>query len=700
MKKFLLGQILTSTVAITASYIGVNSAFVSVDKNYSIPMVNAYKPITPSIEIEVSELEELDFIPATSEEKIEVEDKKIEFTYNKKISPKISELKITKEKNIKAIKSYSKLSYKDIDTHVDKYESIKVTKTAWHKIDYNFDYSKVANTTNESLDRISVAQSAPNRSDNNEELVFFDYSNSNESNDSAELELKTSQKLSQKQKDEPKNDLGVSEAERMALDEAINKAFPKVQQASKKGIQNLGSISKSSLVSKGFSSEENKNLPETLLYKKQKTHREVATISDEAKRIQNSMKANENMQSAFMANQQDDSKDECNVEMNVDKILNFNYKLKAYSLGLSKVDFIHNFEMRFQDDVNEALRDFGTSEIEFKGKISGDYHNRRIILLAGNHYPTAMDLIIEPENLNIEIPMFTKEKFESILEDGQLSGLGGHILVELDQKTEDAELDIQNKYEAKMYLNRDLKVIDRADSDYSYILFVGVKSSNVVLNFRSIKNEIYSKIVHVSDDEIYYEPNFTTVSKKKQITLFEETPLTSCKGMLSIAKTEINEWSRKLDKKKENLNTIRFAKHTQALGMRNYFVLSHLEEEVIIGNWNNNKIIVPSEAYINYAVSQFDHTGSENQCMVQLNFNKKIQEIAFNGTSNERSMRLQVRVLDHDGKFYDDFSDQSKQAFLMGEEEGLVNIKIIYTDGSHQYLQSYCSAKKYIVEQL
>ena len=41
-----------------------------------------------------------------------------------------------------------------------------------------------------------------------------------------------------------------------------------------------------------------------------------------------------------------------------------------------------------------------------------------------------------------------------------------------------------------------------------------------------------------------------------------------------------------------------------------------------------------------------------------------------------------------------------KKIFILGEEQGIINAKIKYTDGSEDYLQSYCSNSTYLVEQL
>ncbi|HLW56518.1 MAG TPA: hypothetical protein VKY27_03980, partial [Bacteriovoracaceae bacterium] len=66
------------------------------------------------------------------------------------------------------------------------------------------------------------------------------------------------------------------------------------------------------------------------------------------------------------------------------------------------------------------------------------------------------------------------------------------------------------------------------------------------------------------------------------------------------------------------------------------------------------------------------------------------------------------QVLDQDGKFYDSVGPKSNKIIILGEnfgpidqsQDGKVNIKIDYLDGSTRFLSSYCSPNTYLVEQL
>ena len=138
------------------------------------------------------------------------------------------------------------------------------------------------------------------------------------------------------------------------------------------------------------------------------------------------------------------------------------------------------------------------------------------------------------------------------------------------------------------------------------------------------------------------------------------------------------------------------------VGPRKYVEVKYddLKESIFVGRWGHENVILPTEEYIAHVMGEFRGQARATSCMIQLNLTKQVKNIAFNGQSKDHGMNLQIKVLDGDGIFYQDFSDRSERAFLLGQEEGTVNIAIDYIDGSSQYLQSFCSDATYIVEQL
>ncbi len=133
-------------------------------------------------------------------------------------------------------------------------------------------------------------------------------------------------------------------------------------------------------------------------------------------------------------------------------------------------------------------------------------------------------------------------------------------------------------------------------------------------------------------------------------------------------------------------------------GTREYFERRHVKESIFVGTWSNSPLIIPSEGYIRYVLDQFDING--NECLVQLNLSKPIQRAVYSSKNDEYQNIPKALYLDRDGKFYESSSDETNRIFLMGQKQGIMNIKLDYIDGSSQFIQSYCSNNTYLVEQL
>ena len=136
------------------------------------------------------------------------------------------------------------------------------------------------------------------------------------------------------------------------------------------------------------------------------------------------------------------------------------------------------------------------------------------------------------------------------------------------------------------------------------------------------------------------------------------------------------------------------------VGTRKYFELGHMNRPIYIGRWNSDYVDVPSQQYRDFALSAFGMSQLDYQCMAQINLEKKAKNIFYEGKSFRGAMVPEVRILDTDGIFYKDLSDQSRRVFLLGEMQGALSVKIDYVDGSTDYLQTFCSAGGWVVEQL
>jgi hypothetical protein len=376
------------------------------------------------------------------------------------------------------------------------------------------------------------------------------------------------------------------------------------------------------------------------------------------------------------------------------------YSIQAYSVTKKKINDHRNFEIRFEDDIDDIRQDFGEGIINLTESINNEMMVRRGTIYTAGHIPTTVDFVLEDSEVASTVPLLTQEYLSSILEREEVTGSGATLLVELDEQTEDLDLDVDTAYEKKIFLNKKFQVVDRSDSEYAFVMIVGIKPGNTILSFKTIENEMVSKIIHLESDEVYYDSNFYIEKNNDEFELNEESLLSKSSAPLSLDSKEILGLTFDAKIKKKTINLYELNRVKYPIGIRSYVELKHLSESIFIGRWNNKVVTVPSETYMRFVLDQFSIDTVNSQCLIQINLPKEAKELYFNGQSNSRAMRMQTRILDNDGQFYDDLSNESKKIFILGEEQGIINVKVKYTDNTVDYLQSYCSDSTYLVEQL
>jgi len=361
-----------------------------------------------------------------------------------------------------------------------------------------------------------------------------------------------------------------------------------------------------------------------------------------------------------------------------------------------------NYEIRFNDDIDDIQRDYGNGKIELSSLLNTEIGIRRGTIFSAGHVLTTTDFVYEDGPSDIEVPLLSEDALKDLITGQNITGLGAQILIKLDDMTEDTDLFVETKYEAKIFLNKNFKVIDRSEDEYSYIMYLGVDPGNTIISFRTFKNQVTSKIIHLSNDEVYFDSNFYAEFVTDFFSLYEDNLLGREQSFLNVDSNKISSLSYEAKITQKSLNRYEVAKAIYPFGTRQYFEVQHLDEGIFIGRWNTDFVDIPSESYMRHALGQFQLSNVSNQCLIQINLTKSAKEFYFNGKSaeSENGMRVQSKILDADGVFYSDLSQQSNRIFLLGEEQGTVNIQIRYSDGSNDYIQSYCSEASYLIEQL
>ena len=377
----------------------------------------------------------------------------------------------------------------------------------------------------------------------------------------------------------------------------------------------------------------------------------------------------------------------------------------ALGSDLKKLENLKGFEVRFQDDLSEMIEDYGSGEVKFEAELSQPKMTRTVTILKRGYSPVTTELILEDGSPgSVSIPLIEEDTLNDLMAPYERKGAVGVLLVELDDDTEVAKLDVP--FGDVIKLNGDFK--RTKNDDYRYQLFVGVQAGNAMVSYHGNNGEVVSKILHVHESEMTYDANFYEDVVNEKIRLFEENLLARESSPLIISGEQVKIFSTNISAKKINNHTYKMAFGSSNLAGRRYLELNHQSEPVFVGIRDNNNITVPSENFMNFILSKVEGRKLGNRCLIQVNLNKTANNVDVASESIGQSLMTSTQMLDTDGKFYDSLSAKTNKIIIVGEGQASsdisldskINIKIEYEDGSVQFLNSYCSPNTYLVEQL
>lgn len=362
------------------------------------------------------------------------------------------------------------------------------------------------------------------------------------------------------------------------------------------------------------------------------------------------------------------------------------------------------FEVRPQDDLGESFSDYNNGSVTMEQDMSQPNMTRTVTVLKRGFVPTNTDLILEEGSSEITLPLIDESTFNEMLAPFESRGAIGSVLVELDDEVESASLDVP--YSQVLKLDEDMKVT--TDSNFSYQLFVGVKAGNALLSYKSVNGEVTSKIIHIHEHELTFETNFFELSTSEKVVLLEEDLLSKEKTPLILSSEEVRQFATEKTAKKINDHTYKTDFRRTLLAGRKYLELGHQQEPVFVGYKTSSTLEIPSENFMRYILSRFEGSKLGNRCLVQVNLNKKAVRVDVAAESAGDGLQTYTQILDADGKFYESVGEKSRKVIVVGEnqgsqdysQDGKINFKITYQDGSVQFLGSYCSPNTYLVEQL
>lgn len=367
------------------------------------------------------------------------------------------------------------------------------------------------------------------------------------------------------------------------------------------------------------------------------------------------------------------------------------------SIGEEASESLKGFELSAASDGNERISDNNNGYINVETELASSQGVYRATVLKRGYVRTSMDMALEAGTIEIAIPAITQESMMKFLDQQGINGLGGFLLVDKDRGVE--SLDLDSEFEAKFDFDENFK-LTKDDTSVRYVLFAGVTSGNTLLKLRTVENEYSEKIIHIVEDEILFEALLINAPEKMKITTLERPILSNNPSELNISAENIKYFNRdiKANKLASNLHEIKVP--ILPLGMRRYIEFSHMDETIYVGVGDNTSVELPSSDFIVNLLEANNMSGMEGKCVIQVNLGKELQNVTVNGESSRGPMALDKFYLEKNGSLSEEETPLSTKVFVLGNHQGIINIKINYQDRTTDYLQTFCSPETYLLEQL
>lgn len=366
-------------------------------------------------------------------------------------------------------------------------------------------------------------------------------------------------------------------------------------------------------------------------------------------------------------------------------------KVAAVNMNTQKINQLNGFEFIPDYDRNERVYDQNTGTLKVGMLSTQNVSIQTGVFEARGYAPTRTELVMNTHNQLI--PMIEESSYLSMLEkrgaDTQSS-----ILLSLPESVED--VDIDSEYSAKLNLDKNLK---ETVKNRQFIMFTGVKSGNVLIRYKK-GSETAEKIVYVGEAEIFFEEPTFVEGERISFDLTTRSLLSSKKKELNLEPTDVKLFNSNTYSKKSGLSTYELKTPTQIFGNRKYIQVKNQGNDIFVGMNNENKIEIPSKDFVQKILDFNEVRTLDDRCLIQINNKKEIQDIKIAGKNSSGDMYTEVSYLDFEGNLSKDNPELAEKVFVIGENEGIINLFINYADGSQETVKSYCSNGTFLIEAL
>ena len=511
-------------------------------------------------------------------------------------------------------------------------------------------------------EEITQAEVATKENVVNDELVMYDYS--------ASASVENDQPKLKKMFNSP-----ISDSVKNAIDRAVqssNKVMNTQNVVSRKRIAStIQTTTESDVLEKAMSDEDN------IIYD--------YSVNNQMAAAKPAKQTTAQAISAFMA-----AADESSVSQ-----IDFTMTVSEINLSTQKTRQTIGFEFVPDYDRADRMDDQSSGEIKLGYSLAGDATTITGVVQAYGLIPTRVELNLTSKVLNI--PMLSEVGIQKFLSKKETGVTGNLLMVAVDSNITDVEID--SDYQYKVFFSDKFKML-KSRENASFILFLGVKTGNTLIRYLLENKESAQKIVYVGDGEMYFEdPTF--VSTQREIYTFTTRSLLGKKVKeLNINAEDVSFFGTKITTKKKALNAYEIKVPELVDNSRKYLEFKNTGSSLFVGTKNRLDLEIPGNDFIARVMQANQLSELGERCMVQLNLVKDIRDIKVSGKNKAGEMFAETSFLDNDGNFSRDNSELSEKVFITGALEGIFNVRLDYTDGSTDFLKTFCSEGAYLIEQL
>ncbi len=353
----------------------------------------------------------------------------------------------------------------------------------------------------------------------------------------------------------------------------------------------------------------------------------------------------------------------------------------------------NDFEFIPDDDSNERFDDYGRGTIEFQHRLNNTGVRRGVIIKHG-FVPTSVNLVLESGEIVYQIPLARFELWTKFQEEYKFFEKAG-LLIDLEENID--EITIDAPFAKALYLDENFQVTT-ASKAYRYVWFLGVRPGNVQIAYRTFDNHETAQTILLKSDENHFLVSELRKGKSATITFRQRHLLSTTPQELDLTSGDISYFNFDLKLEQIGPNALKYQRPQLPLGMREYFLINYLPDTM--AGTQRGYLELPGKEFQEQIYRDLGLDGRDGRCVAQINLPKKAFQIGGSASNGIGPLPLSMFFLDRDGVLRAESSEQTQYVLLTSEGLGSINLKVIYFDGSVDFLATFCVPQTYFIEQL